>query len=74
MIQKVQIRLTSVAQKVYLAKVFVSWFVWRKVGPARKVTLPWKKGEPFTGGGSPFKQNQLFVSYLNHQVLKGNVM
>ena len=23
------------------------WFIWRKVGPARRVTLPPKKGPPF---------------------------
>ena len=33
-------------------------FIWRKVGPARRVTLPSQKGDP----GDP---SQLFVSHVN---------
>ena len=38
-------------------------FIWRKVGPARRVTLPSKKGDPVRR--SPFQPSQLFVSHVN---------
>ena len=39
-------------------------FIWRNVGPASRVTLPYrKKASRLTG--SPFQPSQLFVSHIN---------
>ena len=63
----------DVAQKrwVDLAKVFV----WRKVGPTRKVTdLTMEKGWTVYCRWVTVLAESTFVSYVNHQVLKGNLI